>query len=454
MQRIIRAGVLVALAASTPWAFAANLIPNPDFTRWLNGWAPVPDLPGIIEADFTHGVAPPSAHVYGDEHSASSAIRSPCVAVDAASIDLSFETFVVVGTAQGGFNAYSDDACETPIGGSPTSVSEESADWTTTSLDHFELPAGTKSVQLTLFAAARSDGTPADVYFDHVALGPAGTLPEAIPIDQVGLTGAWYNPAQDGQGFQLTLDPATASLFGAWYTYDAVAGDESTQRWYSLQATLSPDAISADVTIYRNVGGTFAGPPATTATPVGTGTLAFDSCTGGMFAYTFDDGRQGEIALRTLPTPFEAQRCDELGGAPPQTASPTGLSGTWYDPTTSGQGMMINIDSLGASVFAGWYTYDSGNAAPGPEGQRWFSAQGAYDPQGGHKAELTLYSSTGGTFDGDSATGIVEVGHAVVNFEDCANATMDYTFDTGPLTGTTGSIPLARLGSVPDDCAL
>jgi len=264
------------------------------------------------------------------------------------------------------------------------------------------------------------------------------------------LTGAWYDPDQSGQGFQLTVDPVTASLFGAWYTYDTVAGDTGTQRWYSLQATLAPDAITADITIYQNVGGNFAGPPATTATPVGTGTLAFDSCTSGSFAYTLDDGRQGSIPLRTL---FTQMRCDELNTSPPQAPGPTGLSGTWFDASTSGQGMMIDIDTMLESVFVGWYTYEGGAAAPGPEGQRWFSAQGDYGTQG-NPIDLVLYASSGGTFDGEGTVETVEVGHGVLNFEDCANATIEYAFESGPLAGTEGSIPLTRLGSVPDDCAL
>jgi len=114
------------------------------------------------------------------------------------------------------------------------------------------------------------------------------------------------------------------------------------------------------VTIYRNTGGRFAAPPQTEAVPVGTGTLAFDSCMSGTFAYTLDDGRTGEIPLRTaVPMMYcsEIGTPDALAGqfVPP---GPFGRGGAWYDPTTAGQGALVSVDYFGA-VFVGDAVWDA-----------------------------------------------------------------------------------------------
>jgi len=449
MIRFARASALVALVAFAPASFAGNLIPNPDFSRWLYGWSP---QTGSISTDLEHGSpAPPSAQVYGDENGPDSDILSPCVAIAASlRIDFSFETLVVAGTADASVVAYSDERCTVAVGSLDTGEIGASADWTTVSQSNLALPPGTRFVRFE-FHARHSDASPfANAYVDHVAIGETGTLPAAIPIDQLGLTGAWYDPDESGQGFQFTIDPIEGALFGAWYTYDAAPGGTETQRWYSLQATLSADDSSADITIFGNTGGTFDGPPVTTSTPVGTGTLAFDSCTSGTFAYTMDDGREGSVRVRTV---FPQMYCDE-GGKPTIDPGAWWLSGAWYDPSTSGQGVMVSIDQFVSSVFVGWYTYAPGSASAAAGEQRWFSAQGNSGVPQGNLVPLDVYESTGGVFDANDPVSTRQVGTATLHFASCDTATLDYTFTSGDLEGRSGSIPLSRLGATPEACML
>ena len=128
------------------------------------------------------------------------------------------------------------------------------------------------------------------------------------------LSGNWYDPATSGQGFTVEVNPNSATVFAAWYTYmpmGAVAG-AAGQRWYTAQATTTFMAgeRSIPVTIYETTGGIFNTPtPAGQETvAVGTGTLAFQSCTAGTFSYTFtggsSSGLSGTILLvRVGPTP-------------------------------------------------------------------------------------------------------------------------------------------------------
>jgi hypothetical protein len=365
------------------------------------------------------------------------------------SVTLSFNTRIVAGIVHGAISAYSDTACTNLIDSANTPEVTSAPDWTPVATTFDAGFPGAQSFTVSLEIDPPDNAMTVEAYFDHVAFGATGSLPQAIPVAQQGLSAAWYNPDAAGQGFQFWMDPLDGLLFGAWYTFDTAAGGTDSQRWYTLSAAPSSDDIAADVTIYRNTGGRFASPPQTEAVPVGTGTLAFDSCGSGTFAYTFDDGRTGEIPLRTaVPLLY----CFETG-TPDTPWGPFGLSGAWYDPTTAGQGALVSIDTFGV-VFVGWYTYDATGSASGPEGQRWFTAQGVLDGPFGSPINLGLYSSTGGVFDTDGAATTRQVGTGSLNFDSCEHATLDYTFTTGDLAGMHGTLDLARLGQTPPECAL
>ncbi|HVZ23480.1 MAG TPA: hypothetical protein VG871_20550, partial [Vicinamibacterales bacterium] len=104
-----------------------------------------------------------------------------------------------------------------------------------------------------------------------------------------------------------------------------------------------------------------------------------------------------------------------------------GLTGTWYNPATSGQGMQLEISpddgTPGAGLlFGAWYTYD---ITAGPENsQRWYSFDSAItgDEQ---SAAVTIYENTGGNFDSGPMTSAVAVGSGTLSFDTC---------DTGSFT--------------------
>ena len=125
-------------------------------------------------------------------------------------------------------------------------------------------------------------------------------------------SGNWYDPATAGQGFTVEVNPTSGALFAAWYTYAPMgaAAGAAGQRWYTAQATFTAGLRSIPVTIYETTGGVFNMPaPAGQQTvAVGTGTLAFQSCTAATFSYTFtggsSSGLSGTIPLvRVGPTP-------------------------------------------------------------------------------------------------------------------------------------------------------
>jgi hypothetical protein len=127
------------------------------------------------------------------------------------------------------------------------------------------------------------------------------------------LSGNWYGgPATSGQGFTVEVNPNSGAFFAAWYTYELMGtgAGAAGQRWYTAQGTFTPGLRSIPVTIYQTTGGIFdtPTPPGQQTVVVGTGTMAFQSCTAATFSYNFTggsvSGMSGTISLsRVGPTP-------------------------------------------------------------------------------------------------------------------------------------------------------
>ena len=110
-----------------------------------------------------------------------------------------------------------------------------------------------------------------------------------------------------------------------------------------------------------------------------------------------------------------------------------GLTGTWYNPTTSGQGMQFVIQPDVANpatgvLFGAWYTYDI--AAGGADTQRWYSIQ-AQISSGATVAPVTIYQNTGGNFDALPTTTAVPIGTGTIQFGSCTFGEFTYALDDG-----------------------
>lgn len=452
MKRVLALAIGSAFALP---AVAANLIPNPDFTSGTNGWTMSTTGSGTATLDSTTGSPDaPSVRLVANPANTDVSVFSACVPVDdSRNVDLFADLRGNTGAAIVEIDTFSDTECATPLTQVVSTPVQANQTWTTYTLEDVALPDGARSAQVVLTATEGSDASAGDANFDHIELGPTGTVPGFVDVNQEGLTGTWFNPATSGQGIQFTFSPddvtpGVGTLFGTWYTFDTTAGDETTQRWYTIQVALTTSAESVDFPIYQNTGGNFDAPPVTTPVQVGTGSVAFDSCTSGTFTYAFDDGRTGTIPLlRIMPN----VDCAETG-TPTITPSDFGLSGTYYDPTTAGQGMLIEVNPNNAYAFVGWYTYALAGETEGAAGQRWITAQAPYTV-GSNTIDLTLYDTTGGTFDSGATTvATVPIGSATLTFTSCNTATFDYTISAGELAGQSDTIPLSRLGSTPASC--
>lgn len=190
----------------------------------------------------------------------------------------------------------------------------------------------------------------------------------------------------------------------------------------------------------------------TSPSKIGTANLRFSSCTQGRLDYAFSDGsgRQGSIPLaRLLPNVTCA-----TGGTAPLDAD-FALSGNWYVPAQSGQGVYAEVNPNAGTAFVAWYTYGPAGGATDVSGQRWYSAQGTFAP-GARTLPMTVYETTGGRFDAitDPPSATCAVGTATLGFADCGAATLEYAFTGGSSAGAHGLLKLSRVGPVPRGCGV
>jgi len=114
-----------------------------------------------------------------------------------------------------------------------------------------------------------------------------------------------------------------------------------------------------------------------------------------------------------------------------------GQSGAWYNPETSGQGQLIDVEPASQFMFVSWFTFTDA-ASANPNEQHWFTAQGNYS---GNTVDLVVSETLGGRFDDPQAVSTEPVGTASLSFTECGLGEMNYTIDTW---GLDGSFPLKR----------
>ena len=111
-----------------------------------------------------------------------------------------------------------------------------------------------------------------------------------------------------------------------------------------------------------------------------------------------------------------------------------GVSGSWYEPVTSGQGLVFDLVPSVNLMAAYWFTYPIEGGA-----REWYLATGDIN---GDSVEFTIHQTDNGYFDEVSQVQTDAVGSAQLNFSSCNEATWLYQIDT---LGITGEIPLQRI---------
>ena len=304
----------------------------------------------------------------------------------------------------------------------------------------------------------------------------ASIRPE-IALDQIGLSGAWYTPAITGQGLFLEYFPQNKLLFAPWFTYshgnsETSGGSPSSNsvsnlRWYTVSGTVEAGATSARLEIRRNIGGKFATAPITTSSVVGSAILRATDCNHASLTFTFNTSeafpKAGVLPLDRLTggsAPCQLSNGQTLPGRDARSAR-NGFdgrqSGSWYQPTTAGQGLMMTVQPATASApgffFGGWFTYDAGTPND-PTTQHWLTLSGeiSVNAQSG-VVPVTIYRTLGGQLAAVPTQNNTILGRGTVTFSGCSAAVLRFQFDDALIVGAfkarAGAINLSRLGACP-----
>lgn len=239
------------------------------------------------------------------------------------------------------------------------------------------------------------------------------------------VSGSWYDPARDGEGFVVEFLPDGTAL-AVWFTYPAV-GEDGAQAWIIAQGGVVDGGTIRFAQVLKPRGGVFgeAFDPARIELAIwGTLEIEFADCThataryAGPLAYG-----SGSRALTRLTTHDQL----DCNGARALTASGaralSGLrskSGAWYVATRSGEGWLVEDLGNGQSVVY-WFTYD-----PAGE-QAWTIGVGTRD--GGRIAidgnVITSGTRFGAAFDA-AAVHRDAWGTLTFDFGDCDHVTVAY----------------------------
>ena len=201
--------------------------------------------------------------------------------------------------------------------------------------------------------------------------GTDGTIEIAITsqdlgdpfVVEPGTSSAWFDSSRDGEGFMLEiLDSERAVMY--WFTYNG----EGQQDWYLAEGEVRGNRILFPELLQVS-GGKFGpgfNPEDISYTAAGSATFIWSSCDSGAMSWVLDRDGQGfrkglmqlsrlsrvmglECGLHRMPPKMEAAR----------------LSGSWYNPSRSGEGYVLEVMSdRNALVY--WFGFDAlGN-------RRWF----------------------------------------------------------------------------------
>jgi hypothetical protein len=201
----------------------------------------------------------------------------------------------------------------------------------------------------------------------------------SLPRVDGAFSGAWYDPSHSGEGFVLeVLENQQAVVY--WFTYDA----NGSQRWMIGIGEVDGERVVFDEMLDSRGGRFGAGfnPDDVVLEPVGSLSITFQNCTEAVANYSID--KVGGSQQLTRLSHVYGHRC----GAEDAPAE-LDLSGSWYDPTHSGEGFVLEqISATEALVF--WFSYDA-------EGeQAWFFNTGTVDD--GRVTFPDLLQPVGGKF--------------------------------------------------------
>jgi hypothetical protein len=270
---------------------------------------------------------------------------------------------------------------------------------------------------------------------------PRTALYSQPPID-AGINGDWYSPSRSGEGFRVEALSDGRALVN-FFSYPKL-GEVGEQLWLTGVGQVTANGLHVEE-MYRTRGARFGAnyrPSDVQVERWGTLSMVLDNCGSGIVSFSgpagFGSAKYPVIQLSRQMVPCFTRQALQ---------AETGLSGTWYDTTRSGEGLMLTVqNSLMTSLH--FFTYT-------PTGeQAWFVAQLQLKRETGRRtAGGTLYTTKGARFGTAFNSGDVRVesfGTVELTFTSCQNLTVTLSTPWGAQNLTYGRLT-APLGT--DSCA-
>ena len=268
--------------------------------------------------------------------------------------------------------------------------------------------SGRRSAAQRLFTlqalAAKAYGYDVDVSEGRIVVGAPETDEGRGSFDHAGavvnaadLSGLWYDPSLDGEGFNVLVADAGVVVFFYGYT----SGGE---RFWLISETVSGEfrfGEEIQVPVFKSVEGNFDTPVSSQQALVQYGllTISFGSLRSATFSINGFDGN------KISRTAFLADT----------SANSARYSGLWYDPSKDGEGYNVISGKPGTVI----YYYGSGN-----DGQRLWLISDVLTNEitDGTTISGKMYEATGGTFDHPepSSSALKDWGTIEASFNGCS----------------------------------
>jgi hypothetical protein len=224
------------------------------------------------------------------------------------------------------------------------------------------------------------------------------------------VSGSWFDPETSGQGFVLHAIDDRRSVI-SFYGYE----DDGRPLWLLGTGELPFEAgRPAEIVLHASSGGNFGSfsPDQVETVPWGSLIITFNTCRD---ATAVLDGQSGRQVLDMVRLAGLAGL--ECYAKSPPLADSAGITGTWFDPATSGQGFVLHsLDD--ERIVISFYGY-------GNDSRRLWLL-GVFEGQVMLETPLVLDMTlaTGGRFGNFEADDITRTtwGTLSIEFDDCSNA--------------------------------
>jgi hypothetical protein len=168
---------------------------------------------------------------------------------------------------------------------------------------------------------------------------------------QAQIAGNWYNPARSGEGCQLTLEADHHTWVITCYTYQ-----DGQQAWMLGTAQRRGDRLDFDdVHIARGTGfGSAFDPAAVQRLRWGRIRMEVQDCNHALLQFLPE--LDGYADFQLYARKVVAGDCQRTAANQPNRD----LSGSWYDPARSGEGIQLSQEADGLTVVLAFYTHLDG----------------------------------------------------------------------------------------------